>query len=198
MPTEPKRARAVDRLAAAHAIEAFLRAIGLDPGLDPELAHTGARVADAFVDELTSGYDVDALAMVRGAAIPCEPQASVVVVRGVELTTTCPHHLMPAIGTLDVAFAPDRSLVGIGTVADVARTLARRLVLQEALGESIADAIATGLAPRFVAVRMQLAHGCMIARGERAHGARVETLTTRGAISIDVATTLLSRGEATS
>ena len=198
MPSEPKRARVVDRAAAASAIDTFLRAIGVDAAADPELPSTGARVADAFIDELTSGYDVDALALARAAAIPSAELAPLVVVRGIDLTTTCPHHLMSAIGKADIAFAPAGHLIGIGAVAEIARALARRLVLQEALTASIADALFVGLAPRWAAVRLELAHGCMIARGERAHGARVETLVTRGAISATEATTILTRGEAAS
>jgi len=44
-----------DRKAAARAIDDFLRAIGRDPKRDAILAGTGARVADAYIDELCDG-----------------------------------------------------------------------------------------------------------------------------------------------
>src|SRR5438067_434086 len=103
-----------DRAAAARAIEAFLRAIGRDPEREPELAGTGARVADAFVDELCDGYAVDVGALLASNAVA--GRSGVVVVRDVGVSTMCPHHLLPALGTATVAFAPDAKLVGIGAL----------------------------------------------------------------------------------
>jgi GTP cyclohydrolase I len=64
----------------------------------------------------------------------------------------------------------------VGTLARVVEACARRLVLQEAIGEDVVAALAKDLAPRWVVCRLVLRHGCMIARGERAHGAQVETV----------------------
>ena len=90
---------AIDREAAARAIEAFLSAIGRDPEREPDLVGTGARVAAAYVDELCDGYAVDVAKLLSGDAVPHDARASnVVVLRDVNVTTMCPHHLMPASG----------------------------------------------------------------------------------------------------
>lgn len=177
MPSAPS----VDRAAAAQAIEAFLRALGLDPSTDRELSGTGGRVADAFIDDLCAGYGVDVDELVRANVI--EGDAGIVTVRRVHVTTMCPHHLLPASGTADIAFAPDGKLVGVGTVARVTRAFAQRLVLQETLGEKVVDAFVRGLAPKWIACRIDLSHACLTARGEREHHARVTTLSLRGAIT---------------
>jgi GTP cyclohydrolase I len=70
--------------------------------------------------------------------------------------------------------------VGVGTVARLVDAFARRLVLQEQLGERVVAALQKHLAPRWAACRIVLTHGCMTARGERAHGARVETVAIAG------------------
>ena len=188
--------RAVDRAAAADAIDAFLRALGLDPSTDPELRGTGARVAEAWIDDICSGYDADVDSIVLGSAIagPTQPSPGVVMVRGINVATMCPHHLMPAIGTADVAFGPNATLIGVGAIARVVHALARRLVLQEVLGESIATALHAGLSPRWVACRLDLEHACFVARGEREHGARVVTLALRGEITPEAALTILGGG----
>jgi GTP cyclohydrolase IA len=180
----------VDRDAAASHIEAFLRAIGRDPDGDPELAETGRRVADAFVDELCAGYTSSPQLLLRESAI--EGNAELVIVRDVQLATTCPHHLMPAIGHATVAFAPAGRLVGIGTIVTVLEACARRLVLQEALGEDVVEVLDAELRPRWVGCRLVLTHGCMVARGERAHGALVETLALRGFAEGDVSGRLMA------
>jgi GTP cyclohydrolase I len=168
----------MDRDAAARAIDAFLRALGRDPEHEPELSGTGARVAAAYADELIAGYavDVDALLAPNVFAGTSE----LVVVRDIPITTTCPHHLMPASGFATVALAPEEHLVGVGTVARVVDAFARRFALQEQIGERTVAALQKHLAPRWVGCRLVLSHACMTARGERSHGARVETLALAG------------------
>jgi GTP cyclohydrolase I len=87
---------------------------------------------------------------------------------------------MPATGFATVAFAPEEHLVGVGTVARVVEAFARRFALQEQIGERTVAALQKHLAPRWAACRLMLSHACMTARGERSHGARVETLALAG------------------
>lgn len=164
----------VDRAAAANAIDAFLRAIGRD---DPEVAGTGARVADMFVDDLCAGYAVDTRKLLADSVIV--GKGSLVAVRSIPVVTTCPHHLLPSIGNATVAFKPKERFVGLGTVAALVDAHARRFALQEAIGESVVGDIDAVLEPEWVGCRIVLAHGCMIARGERATTTRVETVALR-------------------
>jgi GTP cyclohydrolase I len=106
--------------------------------------------------------------------------SELVIVRDVPVATTCPHHLMPGTGLATVAFAPEEHLIGVGTVARVLDAFARRLALQEQIGERTVAALQKHLAPRWAACRITMSHACMTARGERAHGARVETLALAG------------------
>jgi GTP cyclohydrolase I len=87
---------------------------------------------------------------------------------------------MPATGTATVAISPEEHLVGVGTVARLVDAFARRLALQERVGEQVVAALQKHLAPRWVGCRLALTHACMTARGERAHGSRVETVALAG------------------
>lgn len=167
----------VDRVAAAAAIDAFLRAIGRT---ESELNGTGARVTEMFVDELCAGYSVDTRRLVEGSAMSASAP-SIVVVRDVPVVTMCPHHLLPSRGTATIAFKARSRIVGLGTVAALVEAHARRLALQETIGEDVVSDLDAVLAPEWVACRLVLAHGCMTARGERALGSSVETLAWRGA-----------------
>jgi GTP cyclohydrolase I len=180
---------AVDRDACARALRDFLAALGLDPQ-SHELAGTPERVAAMYADDLIAGYGVDVLAMLRANCIDLDApaaQGALVAVRDVPVTTTCPHHLTPAQGKATVIFEPDRRIVGVGAVAAAVDAYARRLALQEWVGEDVVSALATALAPRWVACRLHLSHACMTARGERTHGATVETLALRGSPPADAA-----------
>ncbi len=169
----------IDRDKAAEAIEAFLRALGRRPETDPELRGTGRRVADAFADEFLRGYDADPRGTLRSQRVAAT--TGLVVVRDIAVVTMCPHHLLPAQGIATVAFSPRTQALGLGAIVSLVDDLARRLVLQETLGEEIAEAIHGEIDARWVACRILLTHACMTARGERAHGTRVETVALRGA-----------------
>jgi GTP cyclohydrolase I len=168
----------IDRNAAAQAIDAFLRALGRDPDREPELRGTGARVTQAWADELLAGYRVDVDRLLADNVFA--GTTDLVVVREIPVHTMCPHHLLGSSGTATVAFAPDKHLVGVGTVAAVVDAFARRLALQEQMGRNVVNALAAHLSPRWSACRLVLTHGCMTARGERAHGSRVESVAIDG------------------
>ena len=167
-----------DRKAAAEAIDAFLRAIGRDPQNEADLRGTGKRVADAYADELCAGYALDAEKILEGDAIA--GTTHLVIARSLPVSTTCPHHLMSSWGEATVAFAPNEKIVGLGALARALDACSQRLILQETIGEDLVTAIQSALRPRWAACRISLAHGCMVARGERAHHARVETMALRG------------------
>ncbi|HEY2367090.1 MAG TPA: GTP cyclohydrolase I [Polyangiaceae bacterium] len=169
----------MDKAAAARAIDEFLIAIGRDPKTEPELRGTGARVADAFIDELCSGYAVDVDALLRGNLI-AQTGGGIVELRDVAVTTTCPHHLMTGIGKATIGFAPKDHIVGVGALARLIDAFARRLTLQESIGEGVVLAIEKNISPRWVACRIEMMHACMTARGERTHGARLVTYAMRG------------------
>jgi len=168
----------MDRTKAAKAIDEFLIAIGRDPKTEPELRGSGTRVADAFIDELCSGYTVDTDALLSGNVI--QGSAGIVELRDVAISTTCPHHLMTGMGKATVGFAPKDKIVGVGALARLLDAYARRLTLQETIGEEVVAAIEKNLEPRWVACRIEMTHACMTARGERTHGARLVTYAVRG------------------
>lgn len=174
----------VDKARAARAITDFLGAIGLDPA-SPELAETGDRVAAMFVEDLCRGYDVDLDRLIIDNRMDCKDSPMEIVVRDIAVTTTCPHHLLPASGRATVAFRPVHKIVGLGAVGDLVQACSERLILQEALGELVVDVLHRHLEPWWVACKLTLTHGCMTARGSRRHGASVDTVSVRGTVTGD-------------
>ncbi len=174
-----------DRQRAARAIEEFLRA--LDYEIKDELAETGARVADAWLDELVAGERVDAAKLIERGAIDLGPGPhGAVVLRDVRVATMCPHHLLPAHGRATVGYLPGRRVAGIGVIAQVVDALARRLTLQETLGREVARVMQDGLFAEGAFCRLALTHTCFTTRGENQHGAVVETLALLGRFDGDL------------
>ena len=167
-----------DLARAARAVDEFLEAIGAPVGTDPELRGTGARVAQAYAEDLLCGYAMDPRAILAEATTS---QASgLVVLRGVPATTMCPHHLLPATGVVSVGYWPGGRVVGLGTLGRLVECFSRRLALQEDVGESIADALVTHVGARGAGVIVDLSPSCVTVRGQRCHGARAVTAAFAG------------------
>jgi GTP cyclohydrolase I len=171
----------VDREAAEAAIEAFLRAIGRDPEVEPELEETGARVTAAYLEDLCDGYGVDTTELLARNVIAGTTE--LVVMRDLSVTTTCPHHLMPGVGMATIAFAPHETLIGLGALPKLLDAFAHRLILQEQIGERVVSTLFEELRPRWAACRLTMNQMCVTARGERKHGARTETIAFAGDVS---------------
>lgn len=146
---------------AAHYRE-ILRLLGEDPDREG-LLKTPERVAKAL-QFLTKGYGQDGTEILSGALFR-EDYSQMVLVKDIELYSTCEHHLMPFIGKAHVAYIPDGTITGLSKIARVVETYARRLQVQERLTVQIRDCIQKTLNPLGVAVVIEAAHTCMQIRG---------------------------------
>jgi GTP cyclohydrolase IA len=167
--------------AAAEAIEAFLRALDLPTEGDPELVGTGARVAKAFAEELLSGYEMDPGEILSSDTSTRAP--GVVVLSGIATTAVCPHHLLPAHGTVTLGYLPGDRVAGLGALARLVQCRARRLILQEDLGQALVDDLVTHLGAKAAGCVVALEPTCVTARGARAHGAEAKTCTFAGEVT---------------
>jgi GTP cyclohydrolase I len=171
----------VDKAEAIKAVSAFLRALGRDAATDPELAGTPERVVEAWANDLVEGYDVDVPALLARESSPAPAQSvGLVVLRGLAVSTMCPHHLLPARGTATVLYLPGARVVGLGTLSRLVDAFAHRLTFQETITASVARALFEHLGARGAACRLSLVHGCLASRGERQDQAVVETLSLAG------------------
>jgi GTP cyclohydrolase IA len=92
----------------------------------------------------------------------------------------CPHHLLPVIYRVSIAYLPSEKVIGISKLSRLVHLLARRPVLQEQLTQDLADVLHTRMASRGSAAYAEGLHLCMAARGTEAHEARVVTSAVRG------------------
>ena len=154
----------------------ILRLLGEDPEREG-LLKTPERVAKAL-QFLTQGYGQDGSEIIRGAIFK-EEYKQMVLVKDIELYSTCEHHVMPFIGKAHVAYIPDGYITGLSTIARVVETYARRLQVQERLTVQIRDCIQKTLNPLGVAVVIEAAHTCMQIRGVQ----KANAITTTSAFS---------------
>ncbi len=98
-----------------------------------------------------------------------------VLVRDIEFTSQCEHHMMPFYGKAHIAYTPVERVVGLSKLARLVDIFGRRLQTQEHLTAQIAAAIDEVLKPRGVAVVIEAEHTCMSVRGVAKHGAMTFT-----------------------
>lgn len=92
----------------------------------------------------------------------------------------CPHHLLPVIYRISIAYLPSKKVLGISKLSRLAKLLSRRPVLQEELTQDLAEVLHTRLQSRGSAAYVEGLHLCMAARGSESHEARVVTSAVRG------------------
>lgn len=160
---------------AAHYRE-ILRLLGEDPEREG-LVKTPERVAKAL-QFMTKGYNEDGREILQSALFK-EDYKQMVLVKDIELYSTCEHHVMPFIGKCHVAYIPNGTITGLSKIARVVETYARRLQVQERLTTDILNCIQDSLNPLGVAVVIEASHTCMTLRGVQ----KANALTTTSAFS---------------
>lgn len=157
-------------------VKEILKLIGEDAEREG-LLKTPERVAKSL-QFLTKGQHEDGIGIIRSAMFDEEYQ-QMVLVRDIELFSTCEHHMLPFIGKCHVAYIPNGKITGLSKIARVVETYARRLQVQERLTVQIRDCIQEALHPIGVAVVIEASHSCMQIRGVEKSNA----LTTTSAFS---------------
>jgi GTP cyclohydrolase IA len=183
---------AVDLGRIEKAVREILIAIGEDPDRDG-LQQTPARVARAYA-ELFAGLRVDPRQVLTTRFEANHEE--LVLVRDIEVMSTCEHHLLPFHGVAHVGYIPgeDGRITGLSKLARLVEVYARRPQVQERLTAQIADTIMDVVAPNGVIVVVDCEHMCMAVRGIQKPGASTITSAVRGLFQVDAK----SRAEAMS
>ena len=179
--TEP-----VDQPRIERAVREILIAIGEDPDRDG-LTETPARVARAYAEQFSglSQHPEDVLGTVFDA-----DHDELILVRDIEVYSTCEHHLVPFFGRAHVAYIPNEKgqITGLSKLARLVDVYARRPQVQERMTSQIADALMRVLEPRGALVVIEAEHLCMSMRGVRKPGAKTVTSAVRGSIRDNAST----------
>lgn len=157
-------ANGVSAQEAIAAVKTLLRYIGENPQRDG-LLDTPDRFCRALL-EMTEGYTQnpeDFLTVTFEGHVD-----EMVVLKDIEFTSVCEHHLLSFTGKAHVAYLPSQGrIVGLSKLARLVDLYSRRLQVQERLTQQIAEALQKYLSPHGVAVVVEGVHSCMCVRGVR-------------------------------
>ena len=163
-------------------VEAAVRELLIAVGEDPEregLHRTPRRVAQAYAEQF-AGLFMDPSDVLETTFD--ENHEEMVLVKDIEMYSTCEHHLVPFHGAAHVGYIPnsDGRITGLSKLARLVDLFAKRPQVQERLTSQIADALVHRLEPRGAIVVIEAEHLCMSMRGIRKPGARTVTSAVRG------------------
>ncbi|MFN0248461.1 MAG: GTP cyclohydrolase I [Kofleriaceae bacterium] len=154
---------------------------------DENFAGTAARAAkglhELIHDQKQVRVEVDAL---LAKTFPAK-YTEMVISKHNTCFGVCPHHLLPVIYRISMAYIPTEKVLGLSKLSRLARLIARGPRLQEDLTHELADALHEKLASQGSAVYIEGLHMCMAARGVGAHEARLVTSGVRG-VFLELAT----------
>ncbi|WP_041941127.1 MULTISPECIES: GTP cyclohydrolase I FolE [Frankia] len=174
----PQQVRPFDHDRVARAVRELLIGIGEDPDREG-LRKTPDRVARAY-REAVEGLGREPSEVLT--TVFDEGHDEMVLVRDIDFSSLCEHHLVVFSGRAHVAYIPNNrgQITGLSKLARLVDLYARRPQVQERLTSQIADALVDVLEPRGVMVVVEAEHLCMSMRGVRKPGATTVTSAVRG------------------
>jgi len=175
-----KKSKTIDTERIRKAVKEIILAVGEDTEREG-LKKTPERVARMYA-ELLGGMHEDPK---KHLSIFSENYDEIVLLRDIPFYSICEHHLMPFIGSANVAYLPSGTVLGVSKLARVVDCFARRLQTQERLTYQIADFIMNSLKPQGVAVVLEASHSCMTIRGIKKPGSVMVTSALRGIFKRD-------------
>jgi GTP cyclohydrolase I len=160
-------------------LEAF-QELGYPVKTDANFDETAARAARAMMEMVGGTEDVkQQIDAMLSRVFPAHYDEMVISKHNISFGM-CPHHLLPVIYRISVAYLPGAKVLGISKLSRIVNLLSHRPVLQEDLTQELAALLHERMETRGSAAYVEGLHLCMAARGIRAHEARVVTSAVRG------------------
>lgn len=165
------------------AMQDIMQTLGLDLN-DDSLFDTPKRIAKMYVNEIFSGLDYAKFPKIT--QIENKMQLSQPVkVSGISLTSTCEHHFVTIDGTADVAYIPNKTVLGLSKINRLVGFFAQRPQVQERLTQQILVAIQALTGSDDVAVSINATHYCVKARGIKDSTSYTRTSALGGCFNTD-------------
>lgn len=160
-------------------VKLLLEGMGMNLN-DPDFKKTPHRVAKLYREMLTPRRQN------KLVSFP-STYAGMITLRGHDVFTICPHHLLPVKMTVTVGYIPSKKMLGLSKLARVAESVLTKPMKQEEYTDQVAFALYQLCDPKGVGVYVVGKHACMQHRGVKTDG-DVTTSVMRGQFLMNEAT----------
>lgn len=140
-------------------VREFLFAIGEDPNREG-LVDTPRRVAN-MCEEMFNPSRANA----TYTSFDSNQFGNIVLVKNIEFSSFCEHHLMPFWGVVHIAYIPSDKVIGISKLARIVDKHSKKLQIQERFTKEIVEDLHKAISPIGIAVFVKSKHTCMSFRG---------------------------------
>jgi GTP cyclohydrolase I len=165
-----------------------LRKLGYDPDQDENFHGTAHRSAKGLHELILDRAQVErTVRSLLDKTFPAKYTEMVISKHNVAFGV-CPHHLLPVIYRISLAYIPVTKVLGLSKLTRLARLYARSPSLQEDLTHELCRILHEDLDSQGSAVYVEGLHLCMAARGVGAHESRLVTSAVRGVFLTEMAT----------
>ncbi len=154
----------------------MLEYIGEDPSREG-LRETPKRVLKAW-EHWFSGYKKNPADIMK--VFHDDTSQEMVMLKDIQMYSTCEHHLAPFIGKAHIAYVPNGKILGASKLARLLDIYARRLQIQERIAQQVVDALEEHLQPLGAACYIEAQHLCISSRGVEKQGSTFVTSALSG------------------
>lgn len=159
-------------------VKAIISGLGFDPN-EEGLVDTPERFIK-YLKEFNQG-EVPIKEIMSSAFPVKDGFHSMVAQSPIPFRMVCEHHLLPAIGTANLGYVPNKTVIGLSKMVRLVQAVGTiRPSLQEIVCDKIADIMEKYLDPKGVIVTIQAEHSCMSCRGINSPGVVTYTSSVRG------------------
>ncbi|MCW1309781.1 MAG: GTP cyclohydrolase I [Candidatus Nanoarchaeia archaeon] len=161
----------MDKKKVAEGIKLILEGIGVDLK-NEHFVRTPERVADFYEEILSPKISEEDY-------VGFYEKSDLVIAKGIRVFSLCPHHLLPVIYEVNVAYIPKSKIVGVSKLVRVVANEASKLQVQERFTEEIASKLMELTSATDVMVVVKGEHYCMKMRGVKSDS-KIITSAIRG------------------
>jgi len=94
-----------------------------------------------------------------------DPYDEMLVAKGINVWTFCPHHVLPCNFKVSIGYIPNGQVLGLSKFARVAVAQGKMPIMQEQYTRELADVLEKALQPKGLGILVFGRHGCMGCRG---------------------------------
>ena len=151
-------------------------------GDDPKregLLDTPKRVVNAY-NEFFKGYEECPIDVLSRTFDEVGGYDDIVMLRDIDLSSHCEHHMVPFFGDYVFAYIPDKKIIGASKIARVVDFYSAKLQIAERLCKDVVDKIEKTIEPKGIILLMSGRHLCKEMRGVKKYNSPFEAIEARG------------------